>query len=126
VVAVAQVPPPVQETAGVKTLVVLLQLAAPQLTLLVACVQTPEPSQAPVLPQVLLTGQRAWGSVSPPVTLAQVPTPSRLQAWQVLQALVEQQTPSMQKATPAHSWLVPQAAPRAFCARQDPFEVAVQ
>jgi hypothetical protein len=126
VVAVAQVPPPVQETAGVKTLVVALQLAVPQPTLLAACVQTPEPSQAPVLPQTVLPLQRPWGSVSPPVTLAQVPRPFMLQAWQVLQALVEQQTPSTQEAPPAHSWLVPQAVPSDFWATQVPFEAAVQ
>jgi len=116
--------PPEQKEAGVKTLPV--QVAAAQLRLVAAWVQAPEPLQAPVLPQVLVTVQRLCGSVPPPVTLAQVPLPLMLQAWQVPQALVEQHTPSTQKLPLVHSCVVPQVAPGAVCATQVPFDVAVQ
>jgi hypothetical protein len=116
---------PEQNAAGVKMLVAALQLAAAQVTLVAAWVQRPAPLQVPVFPQVVVTVQRLWGSVSPPVTLAQVPTPLMLQARQVPQALVEQQTPSTQLPL-AHSWAVPQVVPSAFCGTQVPFEVAVQ
>lgn len=126
VVAVEQAPAPEQKAAGVKMLVVLLQLAAAQLTLVEACVQAPAPLHVPVLPQVPVAPQRAWGSVTPLVTEAQVPLPLTLQAWQVPQAVVEQHTPSTQELPPAHSWDVPQVAPSAFWATQLPPEVAVQ
>jgi hypothetical protein len=103
VVAVEQAPPPEQKAAGVKMLVVLLQLAAAQLTLVPACVQAPAPLQVPVLPQVPVAPQRAWGSVTPLVTEPQVPLPLTLQAWQVPQAVVEQHTRSTQELPPAHS-----------------------
>lgn len=125
-VAAAQAPLPEQKAVAVKMLVVLLQLAAAQLTLVAACVQLPAPSQAPVLPQVAVTPQRACGSVNPPVTGAQVPLPLMLQAWQVPQAVVVQHTPSTQVLPPAHSCDVPQAAPGAFWATQLPPELAVQ
>jgi hypothetical protein len=49
-----------------------------------------------------------------------------LQAWQVPQAVLdEQQTPSMQLPLP-HSWPVPQVAPSAFLPAQLPPLVAVQ
>jgi hypothetical protein len=57
--------------------------------------------QVPVLPQVPLAEQRVWGSLTLAGTLAQAPTlPLTLQAWQVGQPFVPQQTPSMQKPVP--------------------------
>ena len=52
VVAAEQLPPPEQKAVGVN--VVPVQDAAPQLTLVGACVQAPPPLQVPVLPQVPL------------------------------------------------------------------------
>jgi hypothetical protein len=115
----------VPEQCDTRVAVEPVQEGVPQLTLLAVWVQAPEPLQVPVFPQVVVTGQRACGSLRPPVTLAQVPLPLMLQAWQVPQALVEQQTPSTQLPLP-HSWLVPQAIPRPLSATQVPFEVAVQ
>ena len=81
--------------------------------------------QAPVLPQVPPGVHRACGSLTLLATLAQVPRlPERLQAMQVPQLLLAQQTPSTQKALP-HSWLERQATPFAFTGRQLPL-VAVQ
>jgi hypothetical protein len=102
-----------------------LQAGDPQLTLLAAWVQAPDPVQVPVFPQGGLAAQRPCGSLRPPVTLAHVPTPLMLQAWQVPQVPVEQQTPSMQLPLP-HSWLLPQEVPRPLSATQVPFEAAVQ
>lgn len=115
----------VPEQCDTSVAVAPLQEGVPQLTLLAAWVQAPDPLQVPVFPQGGLAVQRLCGSLRPPVTLAQVPLPLRLQAWQVPQALVEQQTPSMQLPLP-HSWSVPQAVPRPLSATQVPFEVAVQ
>jgi hypothetical protein len=100
VVAVVQLPLPEQKVAGVK--VVPLQEALPHCTLDEACWQAPLPLQAPVLPQVVLVGQRLCGSAPFAPTLAQVPLPEMLQAWQVGQLPVLQQTPSTQWA-PLHS-----------------------
>jgi hypothetical protein len=94
-----------------------LQVAEPQTTVAAACVQAPAPLQVPVLPQVPLAVQRAWGSVRPPPTLEQVPMPLRLQAWQVPHEVVEQQTPSTQLPM-LHSWALPQVAPLALRAAQ--------
>jgi hypothetical protein len=125
-VGVAQLPEPVQKTAGVKAEVVVLQAAAPHETLLAACVQAPAPLQAPVLPQVPLAAQRACGSAVPLPTLAQVPTvAARLQAWQVGQVALPQQTPSTQLPL-VHSWAAAQVAPDPFLAAQLPLTVAVQ
>ena len=88
-----------QNATGVK--VVPLQEAAAQVTLVPACVQAPAPLQVPVLPQVPLAPQRACGSVTVLATLAQVPglLPT-LQAMQVPQLAVLQQTPSTQFPLP--------------------------
>ena len=95
VVGVEQVPLPEQKAVGVK--VVPLHEEAAQLTLLAACVQAPAPLQVPVLPQVLPAAQRLCGSATVLATLAQVPAlPVTLQAWQVGQLAVPQQTPSTQ------------------------------
>jgi hypothetical protein len=123
---VAQVPVPVQNAAGVKAEVVVLQAAAPHETVLAACVQAPAPLQAPVFPQVPLAAQRVCGSAVPLPTLAQVPAVAvRLQAWQVGQLAVPQQTPSTQFPL-VHSCPVPQVAPDPFLAAQLPAVVAVQ
>jgi len=84
------------------------------------CWQAPPPLQAPVLPQVPPGVQRAWGSVALLATLAQEPRLAEtLQAMQVPQALLAQQTPSTQKLLP-HSWLERQATPFDLAGRQLP------
>ena len=117
-VGVEQAPLPEQNAVGVK--VVPLHDAAAQLTLLAACVQAPLPLQVPVLPQVPLAAHRACGSVTLLATLAQVPglLPT-LQAMQVPQLAVLQQTPSTQFPLP-HSWLERQATPFDLTGRQLP------
>jgi hypothetical protein len=115
---VVQVPEPEQCDAGVK--VAPLQVApGAQATLLAACVQAPEPLQLPVLPHGGLAAQRPCGSARPPVTLAQIPVPLTVHAWQVPQAAVEQQTPSTQLPL-VHSWPVPQVVPLPLTGRQLP------
>jgi len=116
-VALAQLPVPVQKAAAVAT--PLVHDGATHITEVDAWVQAPLPLQVPVLPHVPLAEQRACGSVTPAPTLAQVPSPFRLQAWQVPQEAVEQQTPSTQLPLP-HSCAVPQAIPSPFRARQLP------
>ena len=118
VVGEGQLPLPEQNTGGVK--VVPEQVGPLHMTEVLACVQAPEPLQAPVLPQVVLTGQRACGSVLPPPTFAHVPgLPETLQAWQVGQLPLPQQTPSTQLPLP-HSCPVPQATPLPLRATQLP------
>jgi hypothetical protein len=118
VAGVEQLPPPEQKADGVK--VVPLHDAAAQLTLVVACVQAPLPLQLPVLPQVPLAPQRAWGSVTTLATLAQAPAlPVTLQAWQVGQLALPQQAPSTQFPL-LHSWFERQARPVALTDRQAP------
>jgi hypothetical protein len=111
------------ETAGVKTVLVVAvatQEAAPQPTVLAACVQAPAPLQVPVLPQVPLAAQRACGSVTPVATLLQVPSlPAMLQARQVAQLALPQQTPSTQLPL-LHSCPAAQVTPVAFTGRQLP------
>ena len=112
-----QVPLPEQNAVGVKVLP--LQEAEAQLTLGGACVQLP-PVQVPVLPQVPLAPQWLCGSLTPSGTTAQEPAlPETLQAWQVGQLGLPQQTPSTQFPV-AHSWLEKQATPVALTARQAP------
>jgi hypothetical protein len=98
---VAQAPLPEQNAVGVK--VVPLQLIAPQVTLVEACVQAPLPLQVPVLPQVPLAPHCPDGAVVPDGIAAQLPMPLTLQAWQVPQGPEPQQTPSVQK--PLMHWL---------------------
>jgi hypothetical protein len=116
-VALAQLPVPVQKAAAVAT--PLVHDGATHITEVDAWVQAPLPLQVPVLPQVPLAEQRACGSVTPAPTLAQVPSPFRLQAWQVPQAAVEQQTPSTQLPV-LHSCPAPQTAPLALRGTQLP------
>ena len=76
--------------------------------------------QVPVLPQVPFEAQRACGSVVPLPTAAQLPAlPVTLQAWQVGQLGLPQQTPSTQLPV-EHSWLEKQATPLALTGRQAP------
>jgi hypothetical protein len=117
-VGVAQVPPPEQNALGVK--VVPLHDAGAQLMLLAIWVQAPLPLQVPVLPQVPLAAQRPCGSLAVLARLAQAPAlPVTLQAWQVGQLALLQQTPSTQFPLP-HSWLEKQATPSALTGRQAP------
>jgi len=96
-----------------------VQEAVPQTTVAAAWVQAPAPLQVPVLPQVPLVVQRACGSPAPSATFEQVPSPFRLQAWQVPQDPVPQQTPSTQLPLP-HSCAAAQTAPLALRATQLP------
>lgn len=123
VVAAVQLPAPEQNAASVPVppAEVPLHDGAPHWTLVGCCWQAPLPLQAPVFPQVPLAPQRACGSVLLLATLAQVPRlPVTLQAMQVPQALLAQQTPSTQKLLP-HSWLERQASPLDLTGRQLPF-----
>jgi hypothetical protein len=116
--AVAQLPAPEQNAGAVKVLP--LQEAAAQPTEVEACVQAPRPLQVPVFPQVPLAEQRACGSLMLAATLAQAPAlPATLQAWQVGQLAVPQQTPSTQKPL-LHSWLAMQPRPLLLTGRQLP------
>ncbi len=94
-VAAWQLPVPEQVGAGVN--VVPVQVALPQTTEVAAWVQAPPPLQVPVLPQVVVTGHWPLGAATPPPMFEQLPSPFRLQAWQVGQVAVPQQTPLVQK-----------------------------
>ena len=97
-----------------------LHEALPHGTDELAWVQAPAPLQVPVLPQVLPVGQPPCKSPDPAAMLAQVPgLVVRLQAWQVGQLGLPQQTPSTQLPL-LHSLPLPQVAPGAFLARHDP------
>ena len=118
VVAAGQLPAPEQNDANVA--VPALHEGPLHITVVGCCWQAPLPLQAPVLPQVPPGVHRACGSVTLLATLAQVPRlPETLQAMQVPQLLLAQQTPSTQKLLP-HSWLERQATPFAFTGRQLP------
>ena len=71
----------------------------------------PAPLQLPVLPHGGIGAQSLWGSEVLP-TGAQVPAPLTLQAWQVPQPAVEQQTPSVQKSSLKQSLVVEHCWPR--------------
>jgi len=118
VVAAEHVPAPLQNAVGVN--VVPLQDEAAQVTLVEACWQEPAPLHAPVLPQVPLAGQPMCGSATLLGTLLQTPAlPLMLQALQVGQLALPQQTPSTQKPL-VHSWPVKQATPFDLNGRQLP------
>ena len=118
VVGDGQLPLPEQKAGAVK--VVPEQAGPLHITELLAWVQAPAPLQVPVLPQVPLAAQRACGSVTVLATLAQVPgLPATLQAMQVPQLAVLQQTPSTQFPLP-HSWFERQATPSDLTGRQLP------
>ena len=124
---VGQVPLP--EHAAAAVYIVPLQVAVPQVTLAVACEHAPAPLQVPVLAQGALELTAHWpaGAGALGASGMQVPAfPATLQAWQVPQAVLdEQQTPSMQLPL-LHSWPSTQVAPCAFLATQLPPVVAVQ
>jgi hypothetical protein len=91
--------------------------AAPHCSVFGCCWQAPAPLHAPVLPQVVLVGQRPCGSPIVDGTFAHVPDPFRPQDWQVGQLEVVQQTPSTQ--LPLTHWLPPpQATPGPFLGAQ--------
>ena len=121
--AVGQVPVPEQLTAWMNN--EPEQEDEPQPTLLEACSQWLAPSHRPSLPQDPLAAHCPVGSGEPAGIDAQIPVSLTLQAWQVPQPLVEQQTPSMQLPLP-HSCPVPQVAPSPFFGRQVPLVVDVQ
>jgi hypothetical protein len=115
---VPQAPLPLHEAAGVNA--APTQVAPPHETFVAACWQVPLALQRPVLPQVPFGAQPARGAEVPAGTFVQVPgLLARLQAWQVPQPLLAQQTPSAQKPEP-HSLVVVQAAPLPFLATQLP------
>jgi hypothetical protein len=105
VLGVPQLPLPLQSAAGVNA--VPLQSALPHGTVAAAWVQAPAPLHIPVLPQVVVGAQRACGSAVAAPTLVQVPSPFRLQAWQVGQLALPQQTLSTQLPL-LHSLPLPQ------------------
>src|SRR5579871_1607264 len=104
-----QFPAPSQAPTGVS--VEAVQAAAPQLVPTAMFAQWPVPSQVPLLPQgeLLLPVQPPCGSAALAETLVQVPAlPITLQAWQVPQLGLVQQTPSTQlllahSPAPAHA-----------------------
>ena len=104
----AQVPAPVQWETGVN--VDPVQEAVPHATPVPPCWQWPAPSQAPVLPHGGAAAHPPCGSVVLAATLAQLPAlPATLQAWQVGQDPVLQQTPSTQLLPVKHSAVEAQA-----------------
>ncbi len=80
-----------------------MQVAAAQLTVVAAWVQAPAPLQVPVFPQVPFAAHCPEGAVVPAASGAQLPAPLTLQAWQVPQLPLPQQTPSVQN--PLMHWL---------------------
>jgi hypothetical protein len=94
---VGQLPDPVQKAAGVN--VPLLQEALAHGTEGAACWQAPA-THRPVLPQTPFGAQRPCGSAARLRTLAHVPAPFTLHAWQVLQAAEAQHTLSVQWPVP--------------------------
>jgi hypothetical protein len=112
-VGVAQAPAPLQCAIAVN--VEPVQDAAAQVTLVPPSWHWPAPSQAPVSPQGGLAGQRPCGSGVLAATLAQLPAlPVTLQAWQVGQAAVLQQTPSTQLLPVRQSLVAEQDCPSRF------------
>jgi hypothetical protein len=105
-----QAPLPLQLEAPVNWLVEE-QVAAPQLVPLACCWQPLAPLQSPVFPQTAPVAHWPAGAVWPAGMAEQVPTPFRLQAWQVPQPFVVQQVPSTQKSVLPHWLPVVQAAP---------------
>jgi hypothetical protein len=111
VVAVAQVPVPVQRETSVS--VEPEQVCVPHDTVVAASAHAPAPLQAPVFPQGGLATQRL--SRTPLATLAQLPAAApTLHAWHKLHELVLQQTPLVQKLPVRHSVVLAQGWPRRF------------
>jgi hypothetical protein len=118
---VTQLPLPLQVGAAVNWEEFAGQevMPEPQLVPLTRCTHPPEPSQTPVLPQVVLTVHWPDGAAWLAAIAEQVPRPLRLHDWQVPQLLLEQQTPSVQFPLP-HSSATAQLFPRAFRGVQAP------
>jgi len=107
------VPLPLQCETGVN--VDPLQDWLPHETPVPASWQAPAPLHAPVLPHGGFGAQRPCGSAALAATGAQVPAlPDTLQAWQVLQALELQHTPSTQLSPVKQSVVAVQACPSRF------------
>ena len=118
---------PLPEQKGCAVKVLPEQIGVLHETAVLACWQAPAPLQAPVLPQVVVTGHWPAGAVVPVVMNEQLPIPLTLQAWQVPQGPVPQQTPSVQK--PVRHWVPPvQAWPFGLRAQlllvPDPWQVS--
>jgi hypothetical protein len=96
------VPAPLQKPTGVN--VDPVQDAVPHEVTDGAFWQAPAPSQVPTRPHGGFGTQRPWGSAASSATSLQVPArPATLQAWQVPQLPVEQQTPSTHELPVRHS-----------------------
>jgi hypothetical protein len=105
------VPAPLQKPTGV--IVALVHDAVPHDVEAGAFRQAPAPSQVPTKPQGGLAAQRPWGSAASAGTALQVPSrPKTLQAWQVLQLVVAQQTPSTHEFPVRQSASLAQTPPR--------------
>jgi hypothetical protein len=106
-----QVPAPLQKPTGVT--VASVHDAVPHDVEAGALRQAPAPSQVPTKPHGGLTAQRPWGSAASAGTELQVPSrPATLQAWQVLQLAVAQQTPSTHEFPVRQSVSLAQISPR--------------
>jgi hypothetical protein len=84
-------PPPVQNDCG-WNVVPVQETAAPQVTVVAACVQPLAPLQKPVFPQGGLAVHWPVGAGVPAASGVQVPGVVPLQVWQVPQAGLPQQT----------------------------------
>jgi hypothetical protein len=105
------VPAPLQKPTGV--IVAFVHDAVPHDVEAGAFRQAPAPSQVPTKPHGGLTAQRPWGSAASAGTAPQVPSrPATLQAWQVLQLAVAQQTPSTHEFPVRQSASLAQTPPR--------------
>jgi hypothetical protein len=111
-----QLPAPEQNDGG-WYVVPLHDDPRPQLWVVGAWVQAPAPLQVPVLPQGGLAAHCPDGAEVPAGRLVQVPgLPETLQAWQLPQLALPQQTPSMQ--LPLMHWVPPvQVMPLALSAQ---------
>jgi len=116
---VTQLPLPLQVGAAVNWEELAGQDALPQVVPLARCWQPLAPLQRPVFPQVGPTAHCPVGAGWPDAIGAQVPVPLRLHDSQVPQAVLLQQTPSVQKPLP-HSSLTVQVLPSAFLGVQTP------
>jgi hypothetical protein len=96
--------------------------AVPQATVVAPWVQAPVPSQVPVLPQGGAAAHWPAGAGVPATIGAQDPAPLTLQAWQVGQEALPQQTPFVQN--PLMHWLpLAQVRPLGFWAQFPAWQV---
>jgi hypothetical protein len=124
---VKQLPTAPPEQNGWAVKVAPAQVGPLQGTEVLACWQAPPPLQAPVLPQVVPTGHWPVGAAVPVGIGEQLPRPLTLQAWQVPQGPLPQQTPSVQKPL-MHWFAAAQAWPFGLRAQllldPDPWQVS--